>query len=123
MAVDVEQFRQLSQHLTGCSPLSLDLAEQYLDRLAQRPEAARLPELFSRLEGGEDPASFLADTELKELTRLVLVLWYFGVLAVAEAEAPTHEQYYSGLFWNVVHAHPPGLSGGYSGYWAYPPEN
>jgi hypothetical protein len=123
MAVDVEQFRRLSQTLTGCTPLSLELADRYLDNLADRPEAARLSELGTRLEGGEDPSTVLADPELKELVRLVLVLWYFGLLDITPAKALGPEQYYSGLFWSVVHAHPPGLSGGYSGYWAYPPEN
>lgn len=33
------------------------------------------------------------------------------------------EQYFRGLMWSVIRAHPPALSGGYFGYWRYPPEN
>jgi hypothetical protein len=83
----------------------------------------RLSELATRFEDGADPSTVLADPELKELVRLVLVLWYFGLLDTTPPRALGPEQYYGGLFWGVVHAHPPGLSGGYSGYWAYPPEN
>jgi hypothetical protein len=33
------------------------------------------------------------------------------------------EQYFRGMMWSVIRAHPPALSGGYFGYWRYPPEN
>ena len=35
----------------------------------------------------------------------------------------TPEEYFSGLAWKIIGAHPPGLSGGYFGHWRYRPDN
>jgi hypothetical protein len=37
--------------------------------------------------------------------------------------AGTQEEYYAGLIWKTIRAHPIGLSGGYFGHWKYEPEN
>ena len=44
-----------------------------------------------------------------------------GASVAPEGGRPEH--YFAGLFWRVIEAHPPGLSGGYFGHWTYPPDN
>lgn len=82
------------------------------------------------------------DAVLSPIARQVIFLWYtsaFLVRSVKPDEAVnletgrpdtsttlrfgSPEQYFRGLMWPVIRAHPPALSGGYFGYWRYPPEN
>ena len=35
----------------------------------------------------------------------------------------TQEEYFSGLGWQLIGAHVPGLLGGYFGHWCYRPDN
>jgi len=82
------------------------------------------------------------DEALAPVARQIIYVWYTSALLVrgiAPAEAVnletgrpdsnttlqfgSPEQYFQGLIWSVIRAHPPALSGGYFGYWRYPPEN
>lgn len=82
------------------------------------------------------------DDALAPLARQIIFLWYTSAFLVRsvtpdaavnlETGRPdtsttlqfgSPEQYFRGLMWSVIRAHPPALSGGYFGYWRYPPEN
>ena len=82
------------------------------------------------------------DDAQSPLARQIIYLWYTSAFLVrsvkvdAEANLETGkpdagttlqfgapEEYFRGLMWSVIRAHPPALSGGYFGYWRYPPEN
>jgi hypothetical protein len=56
--------------------------------------------------------------------------WYVHGAGQHERQPPalhelygTPEEYFSGLAWQIIGAHPPGLSGGYFGHWRYRPDN
>lgn len=76
------------------------------------------------------------------IARQIIYLWYTSAFLVRSVKPDTAvnldtgrpdtsttlqfgtpEQYFRGLMWSVIRAHPPALSGGYFGYWRYPPEN
>ena len=147
-SVDVQSFLALSSELTGYEALDKELAEEYYDRIKKEFGAERLSEVLEAFKDGgglsrvftpkDDKA---AEKERAKRTWLVakeiIILWYmsqFGIPKRGEfdeagnqkyAELPpeTAEQYFRGLFWPTIRAHPLGLSGGYFGYWRYPPEN
>jgi hypothetical protein len=130
--VSLSQFIQLSEALTGEAPLNAKLAGEYLQRLRGAPEAAVLPQLVAAFEqalaaGGDTDAAIqervLANDDLRALATVIVLLWYLGEIHGSKPVGGRPEHYFQGLFWKIVHAHPPALSGGYSGYWAYPPEN
>ncbi|MBJ6146284.1 hypothetical protein [Hymenobacter sp. BT559] len=76
-----------------------------------------------------------ASTDRKLLARGLTYLWYTGDLLqwtkLAHDElrpeslltAATPPDFYAGLMWQAISAHPPALSGGYYGHWHYQPEN
>jgi len=126
------EFRRLSKTLIGEPQLDPTLAEQYLQRLRATPEAKALPRLAAELDaiakaGGDSDAAIkaqiLGDDELRALVKAIVLLWYLGKTAGPDPYGGRPEHYFQGLFWKIVHAHPPALSGGYSGHWAYPPDN
>ena len=76
------------------------------------------------------------------IARQVIFLWYTSAFLVRSVKPDaavnletgrpdtsttlqfgSPEQYFRGMMWSVIRAHPPALSGGYFGYWRYPPEN
>jgi hypothetical protein len=82
------------------------------------------------------------DDALSPVARQIIYLWYTSAFLVRVVTPPaavnletgrpdtnttlqfgSPEQYFRGLMWSVIRAHPPALSGGYFGYWRYPPEN
>jgi hypothetical protein len=129
--VSLSQFIGLSEALTGEAPLDERLAGEYLERLKQAPEAVALPQLVAAFEqalAGEDSEAAITERvfgndELRGLAGVIVLLWYLGEIHGSKPAGGHPEHYFQGLFWKIVHAHPPALSGGYSGYWAYPPEN
>ena len=79
---------------------------------------------------------------LSPLARQIIYLWYTSAFLVrsVKPDMPVNletgrpdtsttlqfgsaEEYFRGLIWSAIRAHPPALSGGYFGYWRYPPEN
>jgi hypothetical protein len=132
-AISVEQFLAISRTLIGEPNLDPQLAAAYLERLAGAPEAASLPRLAAELEAivvrgdrGEHGAikqKIFGNAELAAISQVIILLWYLGEVHGQAPAGGYPEHYFRGLFWEIVHAHPPALSGGYSGYWAYPPEN
>lgn len=58
------------------------------------------------------------------LIRNIIILWYTGEFNKKDKTTILEAQdHYNALLWEVTHSHPPGLSGGYFGYWKYKPEN
>jgi hypothetical protein len=68
----------------------------------------------------------MGDTNLGPLAREIIVLWFTSAFFSEDGKTSTFDtpaQYFSALMWSAMHAHPPGLSGGYFGHWKYPPDN
>jgi hypothetical protein len=121
-------FLGLSEALTGRSLLNRDLADAYLERVRASPDGANLDKLLAEYEsilkaGGDIHAAIttriMGRDELRKVATVILLLWYFGDYGVG---GPA-EHYFQGLFWTIISAHPPALSGGYFGHWMYPPDN
>jgi D-sorbitol dehydrogenase-like protein len=134
----LEEFIAMSQVLTGLGNLKAELARAYLDRLTSSPFGPQLKEILSRFrelkpEGGagleeQVQAKILADDALRPAVSQIVLLWFTS--AMWERNGPAlnlryggQEEYFSGLAWSLIGAHPPGLSGGYFGHWRYRPEN
>ncbi len=134
----VDSFLSLSRVLTGDPRLEADLAAEYYARLQEAFGAERLGRLLETFNGvGEDPppaeairSEILEDEHLGPLAKETIMLWYMSGFRAPDARGEmrelgpeTPEQYFRGLLWPTIRAHPLGLSGGYFGYWHYPPEN
>jgi hypothetical protein len=130
--VQIERFLALSAALTGSDRLPREMAGDYLQRLAQDELVNRLLTVFQRiLAGGNDVNAairqqILMAPEFELLARQIIMLWYLGELIGPDDKPvlgakPTH--HFRGVMWEMIHAHPLALSGGYFGYWKYPPEN
>jgi hypothetical protein len=137
-------FNHLSRVLTGERTLPDRLVALYLDRLGRDPDAAPLLQpLLTRFAAQAAAPDFDAerfrtdissDPELGPLVRRIVLLWITGALpevdwvTAAKPEQRLHYlddpiAFFGALMWPLMAAHVPGLSGGYFGYWRYPPEN
>jgi hypothetical protein len=119
--------------------LPCDLASDYEARLREAGMAQELDELLvvyrrlreeSRLDHDSLAAALFADAKLKRVAHQLIVLWYSSALIenIDETAPPRlkfgkPQHHFRSLLWEVIGAHPPALSGGYFGYWRYPPEN
>lgn len=128
----VERFIRVSEALTGVAPLDPTLAGQYLARIAVAPEGPQLSDLLEEYDaimagGGNIDAAITARImnvpRHQEIAQVVMLLWYLGEIRGQKLEGGYPDHFFQGLFWNVISAHPPGLSGGYFGHWTYPPDN
>lgn len=135
----------LSRVLTGEPFLASDLAEAHLARLRADAEAdAALDALFDtfarRAQAPEfDEEDFrrdlTRDPDLGPLVRRIAILWFVGALPkpdwattsqlerALDYDGNDPRPHFGALMWPAMGAHPPGLSGGYFGYWRYPPES
>lgn len=128
----VDRFLRVSEALTGISALESKLAQEYLDRIAATAEGANLTDLldeFDAIVGTTEEIEAAITNQImnvpkrQRLAQVIILLWYLGQIHGQKQEGGYPEHYYQGLFWNVISAHPPGLSGGYFGHWSYPPDN
>ena len=136
----IDDFLDLSRILTGVQDLSPDLGRQYLDRLSSSPLQPQLREIlgrFQRLAPNADRAAhvkteIVADAALRPTVCQIILLWFTSTMqdnlgapapAVPIMRFGTSEEYFSGLAWQIIGAHVPGLSGGYFGHWRYRPDN
>lgn len=63
----------------------------------------------------------VGDPDLAPHARALLLFLYTGFAADGQpGNAP--ENHFESLMWRAALAHPPALSGGYFGHWAYPPD-
>lgn len=130
-----EVFLRLSRVLTGEPRLDPQLACEYHERIERAfpDECDALLAAFGEFQGSDELVSqrvrseIMDDKDLGAVAREVIMIWYLsgfrGPGDIGELGPETPEQYYQGLLWPTIRAHPLGLSGGYFGYWHYPPEN
>jgi hypothetical protein len=136
MRTMLSDFLDLSRILTGVEKLDIELARGYLDRLTSSPLEPSVRLILERFSGIKDDASiedrvkqeFLGDDELRPAVCQIVLLWYTSAMqdnlgAPIALRYGTQEEYFSGLAWQIIGAHVPGLSGGYFGHWRYEPDN
>lgn len=121
-------FQQISVLLTGVENLSPRLSESFLLFLTEKESNAieNMIFLFRQTTHEEFLQKVLADKTHAGLMRAIIKLWYCGEYVNLDAKVQlihSPEAYYDGLMWATIQAHPVGLTGGYFGYWKYPPEN
>jgi Membrane bound FAD containing D-sorbitol dehydrogenase len=133
----LEDFLALSRILTGVENLDAELGRLYLDRLTSTPFGPSLRQILDRFRGlgadatlaGRVKREILADDGLRPTVGQIILLWYTSAMWDSLTSVPialrygTQEEYFSGLAWQIMGAHVPGLSGGYFGHWRYRPEN
>jgi hypothetical protein len=132
----LEQFLALSRILTGVGQLDAALANQYLDRLVSTPFGSavrQMLERFAKFKPDETlpervTKEIVDDDTLRPAVCQIILLWYTSALwdngtTPIALRYGTQDEYFSGLAWSLIGAHPPGLSGGYFGHWRYRPEN
>jgi len=141
----VDDFMALSRVLTGVEDLDVHLGRQYLDRLVSSRFGLPLVQILERFRGlkkGETlveqvRTKIVGEEDLNPTVCQIVLLWFtatmqdnMGVVPQPPAPPPSRafrygppEEYFSGLVWKIIGAHPPGLSGGYFGHWRYRPEN
>lgn len=132
-----EDFIAFSRVLTGERELDSVLSEQYLQRFLSLNPPTDFQVVIERFRqmataaGGDEKTLIDAvreqienDLVFRRIAQQIITLWYTGAMKDGSKYAyGSAEQYFSGLLWEVARAHPPALSGGYFGYWKYPPEN
>jgi len=132
----LQDFLALSRILTGVENLDAELGRQYLDRLTSTPfdpALRRILEQFGQFKADANTTDrvkkqILSDDTLRTTICQIILLWYTSTLwdnvtTPIALRYGTQEEYFSGLAWTIMGAHPPGLSGGYFGHWRYRPEN
>ena len=136
-----DDFLALSRILTGVENLDADIGREYLDRLNSSPFNPSLCQIlkhFQEFKGKPDVVEqvkkqIVADNSLRATVCQIVLLWYTSTVQDDLGKQPpppspamrfgTQEEYFSGLAWTIIGAHPPGLSGGYFGHWRYRPDN
>jgi hypothetical protein len=128
----LDRFLSASEILTGVVPLDRALGAQYLERVQAAPEGADLADMLDEFDAivaaGGDVEKAVTERVMnmprrQKVAQVVILLWYLGEVRGQAPAGGRPEHHFQGLFWNVIGAHPPGLSGGYFGHWTYPPDN
>lgn len=131
---ELEKFIALSRVLTGEEELNETLADQYLKRLKDEYSAQLqgILDAFSAIAAGtSSPSSaifeirkgILDNKDMQSAARQIISIWYTAEFVGKDGSAKggTQAQYYSGLLWKVIKAHPPTFSTEGYGYWQTPP--
>jgi hypothetical protein len=128
---EISLFTDLSALLTGVESLSIGLAKQYIKFFEGNAEFIAL---LKEYDGLEQLQNIDLETEVlkllqqekkyKEVAATIIRLWYLGKFKddTAKLAGGGYYYHYEALIWKVIQAHPPGLTGGYFGYWNYKPE-
>jgi hypothetical protein len=138
----LEDFLALSRILTGVAGLDEDLGRQYLDRLISSPHQPIMRQILEtfRTIGEDSPLidqvkrQIVGNDGFRPTVCQIMLLWYTAAVwdnpsSPIDPTAPinlrygSQEEYFSGLAWQIIGAHVPGLSGGYFGHWRYRPDN
>ncbi len=130
--MQLQQFRKLSVVLTGFENLEEKIIKKYFFKI-KAEYSKEFDILMLQFEENlkisvseqEAVSKLVAHDEiLFELIKTIILLWYSGEFHKRDKTITLEaEDYYNALLWKTIHAHPPGLSGGYFGYWKYKPEN
>jgi len=130
-------FFHLSVQLCGVENLSPRLSDVYYETFNSDPSSTVILKIlldkYQKIlnSNGHNiiqriQKEILDDNKLKDLVRNIIKLWYLGycsgIATLTELKGGGFYFHYEALIWKVAHAHPPGLSGGYYGYWKYKPE-
>ena len=126
-------FLKLSAALTGFDDLDPKWGSLYYKELMKASGApfTALLQTFSTKVIGQpgDPEELVRVNiwnvlDFQTLSQAIINLWYTATLKLGAVNwvAPP-EAYFDSLLWRAIEAHPPAVSGGYFGYWRYPPEN
>lgn len=127
-------FTEMSWLVTGFSDIGGDLVAVYSDVMASnskwKSELDALSLAVDAAIASADPdaalkAAMQQQPAVGAAARRLAHLWYAGRLPAEngiEAKFVSEDAYFGGLIWRVARAHPPGLSGGYSGHWRYAPD-
>jgi hypothetical protein len=131
-SADLDRFLALSFVLTGEKSLDITLAGQYLDKLKEHysPELGRLLDAFDELANAHDLVEevkhrIVGNDDFRFLSQQIISIWYTSEFVGPDKKTSfpgTQEQYYSGLLWKVIKAHPPSHSTEQYGYWTTQPE-
>ncbi len=131
-------FIELSTAFTGVDDLPADLASEYEERLRSLGLERVLNRLLASygelkalgtIDDESIAATLASDPVLRSLAEQIIVLWYSSATMAFDDKGQIElifgkpEHHFRALLWDVIGAHPPALSGGYFGYWHYPPEN
>jgi hypothetical protein len=137
----LDHFLALSRILTGVEELDEKLGRKYLDRLnggAFQPKLREVLDKFHKLRKGDTLVKQVKEKivgveDLRAIACQIILLWYTSLVQdnldlqhpppSASFSYGTQDEYFSGLAWQIIGAHPPGLSGGYFGHWRYRPDN
>jgi len=116
---DDEAFLDVSRRLTGLTVLPTFLAREYRARIV----AAHGDDVLARVLSASDD-ELTTEATLRAVAEDIVMLWYASATVDERGVFVfgTLGQYFSSQLWQVIRAHPPGLSGGYMGHWRYPPE-
>ena len=131
-----EQFYHLSNLITGFDDLPLNISQGYYEKVfaadGYKDNLATLLSIAQDCSTAEQLMSMLNDDQ-KACCKGIAFLWYAAeLISFASAHTAdldknrlnaTEDEYYSGLIWRAIRAHPLALSGGYYGHWKYEPEN
>ncbi len=134
----LEAVLDVSKILTGIKTLPPQLAKEYIERFSNTTMNTAFIRLIKMFEEDNQMVSkdenwfnnkFLEDNELRIVAQQLVFLWYSSAL-MDDPVAPKPnlifgkpEHHFQALLWETIGAHPPGISGGYFGYWHYTPEN
>jgi len=129
---ELDQFAALSEILTGEKKVDKTLAGQYLGRLKTQyaTQMQALLNTFDALARDKYPLfevkrRIVNDKTLGPLAQQIIAIWYTSEFVGADGKTPnagTQAQFYRGLLWNVIKAHPPTHSTLKYGYWTKPPK-
>ena len=139
----IDLFLELSQILTGEDQLNRELAAAYHERIQQTfgetldALLKAYDERADEIDTTEAVGQLVRDDQLGIVAREITMLWYVTRFQVPipgqlddqgrqkfEEQGPKRPEHnFQALIWPTIRAHPLGLSGGYFGYWHYPPEN
>jgi hypothetical protein len=130
-----DSFLEVSKILTGYTDLKQKPAEVYYAALLKNLKkdfTQLLTDFENKVRNKKGVPDELVkihlwqDAKNKKICQIIIRAWYNAALSTAsdgfDFMAPS-EIYYEALVWKAIEAHPPGLSGGYFGYWRYAPEN
>jgi len=140
-STELDLFLALSKVLTGETKLDKNLADEYLQRLKGQnaTQMQKILDEFGKI--ADDPYLIfevkrrIVETkekgkeDLPPMAQQIIRIWYtseFFPLGPdgkpgAAASGGTQEQYYSGLLWKAIQAHPPTKSTQKYGYWTKKP--
>lgn len=110
----------LCRALTGFDDVSKRFAAAALDDLARRTDGRVVEALLAKFEA-EGAGAVASSPALQLHVRSLLSFLYTGFGPDGMPD-DTPENHFESLMWRAALAHPPALSGGYFGHWAYPPD-